>query len=81
MMKTLREEIKNRVFSTGESRTTTVERSLVDSMQQIASSYNFRFDREQVSAAALPNGEKSILAYTWMIEHFNLIGDYEPAKE
>jgi hypothetical protein len=50
-------------------------------MQETAERLGFRFSRAQVAAAAIPNGIKSIHAYNWMVEYFNMIGDVEPAKE
>ena len=59
---------------------TIVDQDTLDNMQSIAQVYNFQFSRLQVSAAAIPNGKKSIMCYTWMVQHFDLIGDIEPAK-
>jgi len=83
MMKTLREEIKGKVV---ERRKKIADGALVDSrtlseMQTIAQRYHLTFSREQVAAATIPNGPKSIAAYAWMVDHFSMIGDVEPAKK
>jgi hypothetical protein len=50
-------------------------------MQDLAKESNFTFSRHQVAAANIPNGIKSIAAYSWMVQFFSMIGDSEPAKK
>jgi hypothetical protein len=58
-----------------------VDKDTLDSLQATADKYNFQFSRLQVASANIPNGHGSIVAYSWMVGYFAMIGDIEPAKK
>jgi hypothetical protein len=53
---------------------------VIKDMETLANQQSFSFSRDQLSAMAMPNGAISIRAYTWMLNHFALIGDEQPGK-
>ena len=83
MMKTLRAEVKGNVvcfvrrYSDGEKADT----FMLDGMEERALELGFSFNRDQVAAAKLPNGPVALKIFSWMVDHFSMIGDMEPAKK
>ena len=47
-------------------------------IQLLAEAYGFKMSNEQMAMMRIPNGTKSLMAYTWMESTFGLIGDVQP---
>ena len=81
-MKTFREEIKGKVTTSRKiTERTVIEANTLNRLQHLAAGRGFMFNRDQISAARMPNGSKAIDAFTWMQQFFDMIGDFEPAKK
>ena len=59
---------------------TKVDKETLRGLQEASKKFNFQFTSRQLSAVAIPNGIKSIWAYTWMAKHFGMIGDEQPGR-
>jgi hypothetical protein len=76
----LREDLKGGVVSTQAplNDSSRVSTAILEQLQRIAGKYGFRLNREEIGAAALPNGISSITCYSWLLMHFRSCGDEEP---
>jgi len=47
-------------------------------LRRVAKSFGIHLTKRQVAAAKLPNSPVVLSAYGWMLDHFKLVGDYQP---
>ena len=49
-----------------------------NNVRVLAEAYGFQMSNDQIAMMRVPNGTKSLMAYTWMETTFALIGDVQP---
>lgn len=52
-----------------------------NNVRMLAEAYGFQISNDQIAMMRVPNGTKSLMAYTWMETTFALIGDVQPNSD
>lgn len=58
-----------------------LDRQQLQMFRRIARVYGMHLTAKHFAAAAVPNSPACLTAYGWMVDHFNLVGDWAPNRE